>query len=438
MKRRYESWGRYPRSEQSAVVLHWRTLPLPIPADSKKTFLPFGNGRSYGDVCLNSEGLLLDARGLDRFISFDSAEGILRCESGVLLGEILALTAPRGWFLPVVPGTRFVTVGGAVANDIHGKNHPSAGTFGCHVRCLELLRSDGQRLRCSPSENPDWFRATVGGLGLTGLILWAEIALKRIDNPVMEVETIRYEKLDDFFELSTESNEKYEYTVAWVDCMAKGNLLGRGHFSRANHAAPGSKELSAPRYRASIAVDLPFSLVNRTSARMFNSIYYRKQTRKRSTGQAHYEAFFFPLDQLLHWNRLYGPRGFHQYQCVLPLSADGRNALRDIFNRGAVEKLESFLSVLKVFGKHQSPGLLSFPRAGVTVTLDLCHHGERTLRLLDDFDGVVRSVGGAVYPAKDARMSSSSFRKYFPHYLELERFRDPKFNSSFYRRITGK
>lgn len=437
MNRRYQSWGRYPRVGQSAVVLHWRTQPLPISTDSEGTFLPFGNGRSYGDVCLNSEGSLLDTRGLDRFISFDSTEGILRCESGVLLAEILALTVPRGWFPPVVPGTRFVTIGGAIANDIHGKNHHSAGTFGCHVRCLELLRSDGQRLLCSPTENPDWFRATIGGLGLTGLILWAEIALKRIDNPVMEIETIRYERLDEFFELSMESDGKYEYTVAWVDSMAKGKELGRGHFIRANHAPPGMKELSAPRHQASIAVSLPFSIVTRTSARMFNSIYYRKQARTPRTELAHYEPFFFPLDQLRHWNRLYGPHGFHQYQCLLPLSADGLNALRDIFNKGAEGKMECFLSVLKVFGKHHSPGLLSFPREGVTVTLDLCHHGARTLQLLDDFDGVVRSVGGAVYPAKDARMTSSSFRQYFPHYLELEGFRDPKFNSSFWRRITG-
>ena len=437
MNRRYQSWGRYPQAGQSATVLHWRTLPLPIPADSRRTFLPFGNGRSYGDVCLNSGGLLLDARGLDRFISFDAGDGILRCESGVLLSDMLALTVPRGWFPPVVPGTRFVTLGGAIANDIHGKNHHSAGTFGCHVRCLELLRSDGRRLRCSPSENPDWFRATVGGLGLTGLILWAEIGLKRIDSPVMEVETIRYEKLDDFFDLSVESDQKYEYTVAWVDSMARGKHLGRGHFIRANHAAPNARQPAAPRYRARLAVDPPFSVVNRTSARMFNSLYYRKQFRTRSTGLAHYEPFFFPLDRLLDWNRLYGPRGFHQYQCLLPLSNAGREALRAIFDRGVDGGMECFLSVLKVFGNHQSPGLLSFPRAGVTVTLDLCHHGERTLQLLDDFDRVVRSVGGAVYPAKDGRMSSASFRQYFPHYQELERFRDPHFSSSFWRRTTG-
>lgn len=437
MNKRYHSWGRYPQSEQLAVPLHWRTLPLPIPLDSKRTFLPFGNGRSYGDVCLNSGGLLLNARGLDRFVAFDSAKGILRCESGMLLGEILALTVPQGWFPPVVPGTKFVTIGGAIANDIHGKNHHSSGTFGCHVRSLELLRSDGQRLRCSTSENPDWFRATIGGLGLTGLILWAEIALKQIDNSVMEVETIRYGQLDDFFELLIESDEKYEYTVAWVDSMAKGKHLGRGHFIRANHAVPGIKQLSAPRFQASMDVDPPFSLITRTSARLFNNLHYRKQCRTQSTGLTHYEPFFFPLDRLLHWNRIYGPHGFHQYQCLLPLSDDGRSALQDIFRRGVHGGIDCFLSVLKVFGNLQSPGLLSFPRAGVTLTLDLCHRGERTLRLLDDFDGVVRSVGGSVYPAKDARMSSSSFRQYFPHYRELEQFRDPKFSSSFWRRTTG-
>jgi FAD/FMN-containing dehydrogenase len=438
MHRYYHSWGRYPRFDQSAVMLRWQTLPLPIPADSVKSYLPFGNGRSYGDVCLNRDGFLLDARGLNHFMAFDTAKGILRCESGVLLSEILALTLPRGWFPTVVPGTKFVTVGGAIANDIHGKNHHSAGTFGCHVRCLELLRSNGERLHCSPNENPDWFRATIGGLGLTGLILWAEISLKRINNPVMEVETIRYGQLDDFFELSAESDKKHEYTVAWIDSMAKGKNLGRGHFIRANHAAPGIRQLSAPRYQASVSVDLPFSLVTRPSARMFNFLYYRKQGRTQSKGLTHYEPFFFPLDQLLHWNRLYGPHGFHQYQCLLPLSDDGRSALRDILERGVHGAIDCFLSVLKVFGEHQSPGLLSFPNAGVTVTLDLRHRGERTLRLLDDFDGVVRSVGGSVYPAKDARMSSSSFRHYFPQYLELERYRDPNFSSSFWRRMTAK
>lgn len=438
MNRRYHCWGRYPQDEQTAVVIDWRTNPLPIPADSQQTYLPYGNGRSYGDVCLNSKGLLLDSQRLDRFISFNPAEGTLCCESGVMLSEILALIVPHGWFLPVLPGTRFVTIGGAIANDIHGKNHLSAGTFGRHLRCLELLRSDGQRLRCSPSENPEWFNATVGGLGLTGLITWAEIDLKSIENPMLEVETVRYGELDEFFALAEESGKKYEYTVAWVDSMARGKQVGRGYFIRANHAGSGVKQRPAPRYQARMAIELPFSVLNRTSARVFNYLYYKKQIGKQRSRLTHYEPFFFSLDKLLNWNRLYGPRGFHQYQCVLPLSDDGRNALREILEMGAYKNIECFLGVLKVFGNHQSPGLLSFPRAGVTVALDLRHRGSRTLRLLDDFDRVAGSAGGAVYPAKDARMSSASFRQYFPLYTALERFRDARFNSSLWRRLVWK
>ncbi|MCB2149015.1 MAG: FAD-binding oxidoreductase [Deltaproteobacteria bacterium] len=436
MNTRYHSWGRFPRIDQSALRLAWRSQPLPIPSDAQTTYLPFGNGRSYGDVCLNAGGWLLDTRGLDRFMAFDPVDGVLRCEGGVLLDEILSLSVPRGWFPPVVPGTRFVTVGGAIASDVHGKNHHSAGTFGCHVRRLELLRSDGQRLICSPTENPRWFRATIGGLGLTGLILWAEIQLKRIDSAVMDVETIRYGRLDEFFELTAQSDRQYEYTVAWIDCMAIGNHLGRGLFIRGNHAAPGVTPVAAPRGRMTIPVDLPISLINRSSARAFNSFFYHKQARARSAGREHYEAFFFPLDGIGHWNRLYGPRGFLQYQCVLPLTG-GRDALREILDRGAHGGIDSFLGVLKVFGDHPSPGLLSFPRPGITVALDFYHHGETTLRLLDDFDALVSTAGGAVYPSKDARMAGASFRTYFPRWRELEHYRDPAFSSSFWRRVTG-
>ena len=436
MHPRYHSWGRYPQFDQSALRLRWRSLPLPIQADAQVTYLPFGNGRSYGDSCLNAGGLLLDARGLDRFIAFDPIEGILRCESGALLAEILALTVPRGWFPPVVPGTKFVTVGGAIANDIHGKNHHSAGTFGCHVRCLELVRSDGQRLVCSPSENAEWFEATIGGLGLTGLILWAEIALKRIDNATMDVETIRFGQLDDFFDLSAQSDRQYEYTVAWIDCMAQGEHLGRGLFIRGNHTSADVAPVDAPQRQLSIPVDLPVNLITRMSARLFNSIHYRMQLRTRSSGLEHYEHFFFPLDGIRHWNRLYGPRGFLQYQCVVPV-AEGRSALREIIDRGAHGGIDSFFGVLKVFGERRSPGLLSFPRPGATVALDFYHHGDTTLRLLDAFDEIVLSVGGAVNPYKDARMSGDSFKRYFPRWQELESFRDPRFCSSLWRRVTG-
>jgi FAD/FMN-containing dehydrogenase len=436
MHPRYHSWGRYPRFDQSAVRLRWRSQPLPIPAAAPDTCLPFGNGRSYGDSCLNEGGCLLDARGLDRFIDFDPQQGILRCESGILLSEILSFSTPRGWFLPVVPGTKFVTLGGAIANDIHGKNHHSAGTFGCHVRCFELLRSDGRRLRCSPAENADWFAATIGGLGLTGLILWAEIGLKPIAGETMAVETIRFGGLDDFFALSAESDPHYEYTVAWIDCMVESRHLGRGLFIRGRHAGPDTAPVRPPRRRISIPVDLPFPLITRLSARVFNSIHYRMQSRSRSVGFEHYEHFFFPLDGIRHWNRLYGRRGFLQHQCVIPL-AEGREALREIFERFVHRRIDSFFGVLKIFGDRRSPGLLSFPRAGVALALDFYHHGRRTLQLLDDLDDIVLSTGGAVNPYKDARMSAAGFKRFFPHWQELERFRDPKFSSSFWRRVTG-
>jgi FAD/FMN-containing dehydrogenase len=436
MGQRYHSWGRYPKLRQAAVRLSWRHEPLPLSSDQQLTCLPFGNGRSYGDSCLNEGGLLLDARGLDRFIAFDPSSGILRCEAGVLLAEILALVVPQGWFLPVIPGTQLVTVGGAIANDIHGKNHHCAGTFGCHVRRFELLRSDNQRLVCSPAENPDWFRATIGGLGLTGVILWAEIALKRILNPAIEVETIRFPDLEGFFALSAESDQDFEYTVAWIDCLARDSHLGRGLFIRANHAATlCAKQPPAPKHHLSLVLDPPVSLINRLSVRVFNSLYYRKQWQARSRAMVHYEPFFCPLDSIRHWNRLYGPRGFLQYQCVVP-HADGKNAIKDIFHRTTLAGAGSFLAVLKVFGNQPSPGLLSFPRPGVTLALDFPYCGEKTLRFLEQLDQTVVATGGAVYPAKDARMSAASFKQYFPQWETLEGFRDPKFSSSFWRRVT--
>ncbi|MGE5258709.1 MAG: FAD-binding oxidoreductase [Hyphomicrobiales bacterium] len=436
MHNRYHSWGRYPQFDQSGIRLHWRSQPLPIQEQASISYLPFGNGRSYGDSCLNEGGLLLDARGLDRFIAFDSDKGFLRCESGVLLADILAFSVPRGWFLPVVPGTKFVTVGGAVANDIHGKNHHSAGTFGCYVRCLELLRSNGQRLLCSPSENAEWFRATIGGLGLTGLILWAEIELKRIHNATMEVETVRFSGLDDFFDLCAESDPLYEYTVAWIDCMAQGLHVGRGIFLRGKHAGPNAVSVDPPRRRIGIPVVLPFPLITRLTAHGFNQIHYRMQSRTRSSGFEHYERFFFPLDGIRHWNRLYGHRGFLQYQCVIPL-VENRTPLREILNRIVHRSVDAYLGVLKIFGNRRSPGLLSFPRSGVTIALDFHHHGRHTLQLLEDLDEIVLSAGGAVNPYKDARMSEASFKRYYPRWQELEGFRDPKFSSSFWRRVTG-
>ena len=396
--------------------------------------LPFGNGRSYGDSCLNDGGLLLDARGLDRFISFDLERGVICCEAGVMLRDILDLVVPRGWFLPVSPGTKFVTVGGAIANDVHGKNHHCAGSFGCHVRQFELMRSDGSRWRCSRTENPEWFSATIGGLGLTGVILWAELDLHRVAGAAMDIETIRFRDLGEFFRLTSESDASFNYTVAWVDCASRGKSLGRGIFTRANHSSHDSASMRAPGNGLGIPVDLPGALIGDTIVRAFNACYYhRPRTRFR---RIHYDPFFYPLDGIRNWNRIYGPRGFFQYQCVVG-SANGRDAVTELLSRIAETRGSSFLAVLKVFGQIQSLGLLSFPRPGITLALDFPNRGSRTMQLLDRLDEIVRESGGAVYPAKDARMSAESFRHYFPNWRSFCEYLDPCFSSSFWRRVTS-
>src|SRR5947207_14804729 len=229
------SWGRYPKVTPAEVQsVFWRS-ELPNIADFEQPVLPYAYGRSYGDSCLNEGGVSLDVSQLRRFISFDEDEGLLCCEAGVSLAEILELIVPRGWFIPVSPGTKFVSVGGAIANDVHGKNHHRAGTFGCHVTRFELLRSNGERFICSPTENRELFAATIGGLGLTGVILWAEFRLKRIVNPFIDMERIQFSSLDEFMQISAEMDQQYEYTVSWVDILIGGRALCRGIFMCGNH-----------------------------------------------------------------------------------------------------------------------------------------------------------------------------------------------------------
>src|SRR5689334_21962311 len=234
--RTLESWGRFPEATQQATTLFWSSDSPPVPA-SPGTVLAYGLGRSYGDVCLNDGGTLLLTERMDRFLSFDRETGVLRCEAGVSLDQILRLIVPAGWFLPVTPGTKFVTIAGAIANDVHGKNHNNAGTIGRYITQFELLRSDGSRQICSPTQNRDLFAATIGGLGLTGFITWAECKLIPIKNAFIQEESIQCSNLDEMVQLFAESDLSYQYTVAWIDCLAKGKQLGRGIFTRGNHCA---------------------------------------------------------------------------------------------------------------------------------------------------------------------------------------------------------
>jgi FAD/FMN-containing dehydrogenase len=424
------SWGRWPRHEQRIIPLVNRFDPLP----DNDSMLVFGNGRSYGDVCLNAGGTLLAARGLDRFISFDATSGVLECEAGVLLSEIISLTLPHGWFPPVTPGTAMVTVGGAIANDVHGKNHHRAGSFGHHLLSFELRRSSGEILRCAPDQRADWFAATIGGLGLTGMISTARLQMRRVPGEWIAGDSQRFGNLEEFFELAAQSDAAYEYTVAWLDCAASGRKLGRGVFMRGNHVQHDARPPRGHSLRFPLTP--PISPVTGLSVRLFNELYFHRPAAQHAHAIWHYQPFLFPLDRLLDWNRLYGPRGFFQYQCVLP-GAAATAALPEMLQLIARSRQGSFLVVLKQFGEQPSRGLLSFPRPGVTLALDFPNRGEPTLQLLESLDAITRAAGGAVYPAKDARMSAQSFQQYFPAWTKLEDYIDPMFSSSFWRRVTG-
>ncbi len=432
-----QSWGRYPKVKHTQVTpVYWRSEVPDLEQDGQSV-LPHAYGRSYGDSCLNENGVALDVSHLNRFISFDEETGLLCCEAGVSLAEILRVMVPRGWFLPVTPGTKFVSVGGAIANDIHGKNHHAGGTFGCHVVRLKLLRSDGQRLTCSPDENPELFQATIGGLGLTGLILWAEFKLKRIVNPYIDSDHIRFASLDEFFELSAESDKDFEYTVSWVDLLVGGEALCRGIFTRGNHSQDpelASKPLPK-RLPLAVPFNLPQLVLNTLTVKSFNELYYHKQLPKRVHKVESYDPFFYPLDSIHEWYRMYGKRGFLQYQFVVPFEG-GREAMREIIGRIRQSGAGSFLTVLKEFGEVKSPGMLSFPRPGLTLALDFAYAGEKTLRLLEELDALVRQYDGAVYPAKDARMSAESFQQFYPRWQEFAKYIDPHFSSSFWRRVS--
>lgn len=427
----WHSWGRLPaRPPRRVLAPADRAVPLLLPGDGPA--LPFGRGRSYGDVCLNSDGVLVSTAGLDRWIDFDARSGVLRCESGVTLRAILELALPRGWFLPVTPGTSEVSVGGAIANDVHGKNHHAAGSFGHHLRGFELLRSSGERMVCGPQQHADWFAATIGGLGLTGLITWAELQLVPVCNPYMVVQTQRFGSLSRFWEINEECERHWPYTVAWIDCVASGSARGRGVYMAARHA--GARQ-AAPAWRAarrSVPLTPPVSLVNAWSLRAFNTLYWHKAREGRSI--VHHVPYFYPLDAVAHWNRIYGPRGFYQYQCVLPPGVM-REATAELLLRIERSGQGSFLAVLKTFGDRPSLGMLSFPRPGATLALDFPNRGAATSRLFDELDAVVREAGGALYPAKDARMQPDLFAAAYPRASSFEAFIDPAFGSDFWRRV---
>jgi FAD/FMN-containing dehydrogenase len=431
----YQSWGRYSNARHEVRRPFWRPRKLDA-LYLEGAVLPYGTGRSYGDVCLNHGHGLIDCRGLDRFIRFDEQNGVLVCEAGVSLAEMLSLIMPRGWFLPVTPGTSLITLGGAIANDVHGKNHHQAGTFGCHVRRFELLRSDGSRVVCSPQDNSELFAATIGGMGLTGLITWAEIKLKPLTSPDLVVETIKFHGLAEFLELSRASDQGWEYTVAWLDALSVSNPQ-RGLFMRANHL-PGNVTKPAQNAGSLTPISIPFDwpdwALNKWTLRAFNALYYHRQRLRKKRAIQNYAGFLYPLDAIDQWSRIYGRRGMMQFQCVVPF--DEADALQEMLTRISKAGAGSFLAVLKAFGETPSPGLLSFPRPGITFALDFALQGPKTLALFRELINLTRQAGGALYPAKDACMMPEDFAAFYPNWNALAQLIDPRFSSSFWRRVT--
>ena len=437
----YNSWGNFPNLKQQAVALPHRRAAMPSPSDGVReaTLLPYGLGRSYGDSCQNHPGKVISSEQLKHFINFNAETGVLRCEAGVTLADIILMALPQGWFLPVTPGTKYVTVAGAVANDVHGKNHHSVGSFGNNILSFELLRSDQTRLICSETENSDWFYATIGGLGLTGFITWVELQLKPVKSSNLDVENIKYNRLRDFFTLSEDSVSSHEYTVAWLDCSAKGERLGRGHFTRANHCKSHIGPIRAPnmeKNKLSVPVTPPISAINNYSVRAFNELYFNRQRLQNKISVNDFDPFFYPLDGILHWNRLYGSKGFLQYQCIIP-KADAEPAIKALLEIISASGMGSFLVVLKMMGNVASKGLISFPTEGATLAIDFPFQGQKTLDLLVQLDKIITEAGGRLYPAKDARMSAELFQQAYPRWRELEAKRDPNINSDFWRRVTG-
>lgn len=417
---RVSGWGRFPQVETNCIDMRDAGDARTALA-GHETLIARGNGRSYGDAALNPS-CVLSTRRSDRILAFDPESGRVTVEAGLLLAELLEFAVPRGWFPPVMPGTKLVTVGGMIAADVHGKNHHVAGTFSRHVENFVLMMADGSIRRCAPGQSDRLFEATCGGMGLTGIILEATIRLMRIETGSLRQETLRARDFDAAMALCEES-AGHTYSVAWIDCLERGSGLGRALIYRGEHAGrddAAAAPLAVPARRTRrVPFDLPQLVLNPWSVRAFNALYYRRA--RPGVALVDYETFFFPLDAILDWNRLYGRNGFTQHQCVIPKAAS-RAAIRAMLERVSESGYGSFLAVLKLFGG-EGDGLLSFPREGYTLTLDFPLN-TATLALLRELDAIVADHGGRIYLAKDARSDAAMMRSGYARLDSFKRVRD--------------
>ncbi len=433
---RYSSFG-LPKSGPETALAPDEAIALLKRGDATPdSLLGFGNGRSYGDSCHNRSGHLIDMRAMGGVIAFDEQDGVIEAEAGLMLSDLIAHVLPLGFFPPVTPGTRFITLGGAIANDVHGKNHHRRGTFGCHVEALKLLRSDGKVRCCSRDKNAKLFHATIGGMGLTGLILSATIRLMKVPGADVTERVTPFTSLEEYFAMAAEADFSNEYAVAWIDQLATGRSEGRGLLLTANHMGAGyeGRQKSS---RLAVPFQPPLNILNRPFLKAFNTAYYYKRAMGGSAPRhSSWQGYFYPLDGITNWNRLYGPHGLCQHQSIIP-EVMARDAVPELLRTARADGHSSFLTVLKRFGDVASPGLLSFPRKGYTLTLDFANRGEATMKLLEKLDRITVEAGGAVNAYKDARMSAETFDASYPNWRELETMRDPAFSSDFWKRTAG-
>ncbi len=405
-------WGGYPITEASVV------MPLSLSACKdylQSPLIPRGMGRSYGDSA--NASTVLQSTYLDHFIAFDLTSGQITLEAGVIIRDLLKVIVPKGWFIPVTPGTSYVTVGGAIASDVHGKNHHVAGTFGQHVQSMRLLLGTGEIVTTSLTENPDLFHATCGGMGLTGVILTATIQLMPIQSAEITQTTIKTSCLEEACE-AFEENSQATYSLAWIDCLKTGKDLGRSVLRLGEHANSGGQTIKL-KEPVPVPFHAPSFLLNKTTVSAFNAIYFYKAS-ERINENVSMLPFFYPLDVMGGWNKLYGKAGFVQYQFALP-KADGVTNMRRILQRIAESGAGSFLAVLKHFGE-ANDNFLSFPMAGYTLALDF-KLTNMTINLLKSLDDMVIGMGGRLYLTKDALMTERAFKKTYPRWQEFESVR---------------
>ena len=418
MIKRIANWGNYPVVESNVESFVF-DAEIDSLVTKEQSFIPRGNGRCYGDSSLGEK--IISTLKFDKVLSFDATRGIFECQSGITLAQILEIIVPKGWFLPVTPGTKLITVGGAVASNIHGKNHRVAGSFSNHIVDMDVVLASGKTLTCSSSNNTDLFDATCGGMGLTGLVSRVKFRLKKIETSFIKQKQVKAENLEELLNLF-DAYKDYTYAVVWIDCLKRGKYFGRSILTVGEHATltelseeQRKNPLQLPLVKSfSFPVFLPSWILNTFTVKAFNFLFYKKNLKKEIESIVPYEPVFYQLDAIINWNKIYGKKGFVQYQFVLPLNA--KQGLVEILNRISEKGMGSFLTVLKVLGKQES--MISFCKEGYTLALDFPIR-KGLFEFLDELDEILLKYNGRIYLTKDARMKA----KMMQGYPQLEKFK---------------